>query len=130
MSGAVKQQDLDSAGRRAYLTKDDVLISDGAVGTGGEDKTTIIIPGSRDVVALWDDFLTDTIPDEYIAREGDTGNSLDVHSITNGVIRAVISATAVLTPSGGAGLVQNVRNWKPNQGRLRFAARVKIPTLG
>jgi len=41
-------------GKRAFLTKEDILVARNAVAAGGDDKPTIVLPGSPDTVAVFD----------------------------------------------------------------------------
>lgn len=122
------QKQAEIIDRRVFLSKDDVLVSNGALATGGEDKPTVLVQGSDDVVVFWDDFLGDQVPDAWTGVEGDTGNNSTWTNATNGVAQIVLSATAGTEPGSGAGFVSS-NNWKAKQGRLRFASRVKIQNL-
>lgn len=139
-------------GKRAYLTKDDMLVGRNAIATGGVDKPTVILPGSPDTVALWEDFLYDTGYDgilrantaQWRVAEADTGNDTgtDIKLVpaTNGVARMNISTTnshagATTGVAWGAAIMGNLA-WKANQGSgpndskngLRFACRLKANT--
>lgn len=122
-------------GRRAFLTKDDYLVGRSGVATGGEGKPGIVLPGAYDTVALFEDFLGDLVPDEWIVGSSDTGQTAtgvlatSAVSATNGVFRMTSSATSTQTPAGGAQSINTPPNWKANQGRLRFGTRLKIADL-
>lgn len=131
MSNFTKQVSLH--GQRAYLSQDDILVGKAAIGAGGERSVgrqggSVILPGSPRFVAEWDDFLGDLIDDRWNAAEGDTGhNAVAVQAMTNGVLRLHMSSTAAKTPASynlvNTGLFPQ---WKPNQGSLRIAARLKV----
>ena len=122
-------------GLRAFLTKDNYLVGRSGVATGGEGKPGIVLPGAYDTVALFEDFLGDLVPDEWIVGSSDTGQTAtgvlatSAVSATNGVYRMTSSASSTQTPAGGAQSINTPPNWKANQGRLRFGARLKIATL-
>ena len=142
-------------GLRAYLTKDDILVGRSAVATGGVGKPGIMIPGSSDYVAVFDDFLTTEFTDTGTARPHaggvyfapivtDTGNVF-IHRTglgvaagaaggVGGVIRMGPIAQGTQTPAGtNTSLVSRSAAWKGNQGPgafpgyLRFGCRVKCP---
>lgn len=119
-------------GFKAFVTPDDVVVSKGAFGTGGEGEPSIVLPGSRDIVAVFDDFLGDTLADEWNAVEGDTGNSQAVVAGTNGIHRLTVSGTVAAAPGSGVGLNGGLLQWKPNagpdgsEGYLRMSARIKV----
>lgn len=132
MSDFTKQVSLH--GRKVYLSPNDTLVARGQVGTGGEDKPRVLLPGSNDTVSLFDDFLGDTGEFDWTSVSGDTGTATDdavgVVTGTNGVARVATSASAVLAPSAVVGMGHHLmKQWKANQGNLRYAARVKIGTL-
>lgn len=123
--------------RRALgLTKDEQVVGRGGFVAGGSGKPAIVLP-SPDTVALFDDFLGDVVADEWIAGSSDTGQTApstgvlatSAVSATNGVYRMTSSATSTATPADGAQSLNGPPNWKANQGRLRFSARVKIADL-
>lgn len=116
---------------------DQVMAPSGFV-AGGEGKPAIIMPGP-DYVALFDDFLGDTMAAEWIAGSSDTGQSASIPAssttgVTNGVYRMTSSATSTQTPVGGAQSINTPPMWKANQGQgtnrpLRFGTRLKIADL-
>lgn len=123
--------------RRALgLSKDDQVMGRGGFVAGGEGKPVVVLPSS-DTVALFDDFLGDLVAGEWIAGSSDTGQTApstgvlatSAVSATNGVYRMTSSASSTQTPVGGAQSLNGPPNWKANQGRVRFGARVKIATL-
>lgn len=122
-------------GLKSYISPDDLLVSRGAVGTGGEGRPRVVMPGSHDTVAVFEDFLGDLVPDEWIAGSSDTGQTAtgvlatSAVSATNGIYRMTSSATSTQTPAGGAQSINTPPNWKANQGRLRMSARVKTAVL-
>lgn len=135
-------------GGRAYLTKDDQLVGRNGFVAGGIDKPAIVLPGSPDTVAIFDDFLGDTgrslrAGTDFYWRgfDGDTGNDTgtNIHLVpgTNGIVRLEMSTTnshsgAAVGPGFGVGFC-GALEWKGNQGSgpndskngLRFAARLK-----
>jgi hypothetical protein len=132
MSDFTKQKSL--WGPKAYISPNDTLVSRNVFGTGGEGKPRIVMPGSHDTVALFDDFLGDTGELDWTAVNGDTGvagvGSVVKVTGTGGVLRITTSADAILTPTAVIGFSQGLqKQWKANQGNLRMAARVKIGTL-
>lgn len=122
--------------RRALgLSHNDQVMGRGGFVAGGEGKPVIVLP-SPDTVALFDDFLGDLVGDEWIAGSSDTGQATNTGvlatsavSATNGIYRMTSSASSTQTPAGGAQSINGPPNWKANQGRLRFGARVKIADL-
>lgn len=123
-------------GLRAYLTGSDDLVARGAMATGGEDKPSIVLPGSHSHVALWDDFQGDLIADEWAVVKGDTGQTGGaIANITNGVLRLSGSETQVPAAEGAIALTQGLfKQWKADMGgrkngRLRLTARVKAGTI-
>lgn len=122
-------------GRRAYLSPYDDVVARGAVATGGEDKPTIVLPGSHSVVALFDDFLGDLVGDEWAFVEGDTGFSGALVTGSGGVFRLLGSETQTAnSPAECLALTQGLfLNWKANMGagsmktdrRLRMSVRLK-----
>src|SRR3989304_1185507 len=123
--------------RRALgLSVDDQAMARGGFVAGGEGKPVIVLP-APDTVAVFDDFLGDLVGDEWISGSSDTGQTApgtgvlatSAVSATNGVYRMTSSASSTQTPVGGAQSLNGPPNWKANQGRLRFGARVKIATL-
>ena len=125
-------------GLRAFLTKDNDLVARNALATGGEDKSTIVLPGSHSVVALFDDFLGDLIGDEWAYVEGDTGYSNAIQTGTGGVTRITGSETNGVSPAECAAITQGLmKQWKADMGvgsmktdrRLRMSARVKFDSV-
>mgnify|MGYP001045680788 FL=1 len=122
-------------GTKLYISPDDVTVSRNALAAGGEGKAAIILPGSPDTVAVFDDFLGDLVGDEWNYVEGDTGSSGALVAGTNGVFRLLGSNTDAAAPSAVRALNSGALNWKANQGRgtggpngsrLRMGARIKI----
>jgi hypothetical protein len=130
--------------RRALgITNDDQVMAPSGFVSGGDNKPAIVMPGSPDYTAIFDDFYTsvgaDLVGDtgvagqHFITRKGDTGTTGLITAGTNGVFRFTATQTAA-TPSVAAttfGMVGPQLSWKPNQGpgaysgRLRFGARIK-----
>jgi hypothetical protein len=129
---SVKKQ-VSLHGLRAFLSPNDDLVAKGTHATGGEGKPTIILPGSPDYVATWDDFV-DTGNIAWTSLEGDTGNSQGSQAFTNGVWRLTMGDTLTAAPSN-VNVFNQRKIWKANQsfdakyGRLRMGARVKIGTV-
>lgn len=122
--------------RRALgLSHNDQVMGRGGFVAGGEGKPVVVLPGP-DTVAIFDDFLGDLVGDEWIAGSSDTGQATNTGvlatsavSATNGIYRMTSSASSTQTPAGGAQSINGPPNWKANQGRVRFGARVKIADL-
>src|SRR3990167_7716571 len=133
MSTNTKQVSLH--GKRVYLTPEDILVARNAMATGGDDKPSVVVPGSHDTVALFDDFLGDLVADEWAYVEADTGYSGVIQTGTGGVFRITGSETNGVAPTDVAALTAGlVKNWKANQGgpkngRLRMSARVKFDSV-
>lgn len=148
----VKQVSLH--GLRAFLTKNDILVGRSGVGSGGVGKPGILIPGSSDNVAVFDDFLVSDLSDTGTAQphQGgvyfapivtDTGNPIKLLTGMagaggiNGVIRLGPVAQGTQTASGtNTSLVGRTAAWKGDMGpgsasgRLRFGVRLKCPGNG
>lgn len=132
--------------RDAGLSRDGQVMARQGFVAGGEGKPVIVLP-APDTTAIFDDFLgvADTgvifpnarYNDVWMINYSDTGQLLpatgpvatSVASATNGVFRLTSSATSTQTPVGGSQSLNTPPNWKANQGRLRFGARVKIADL-
>jgi hypothetical protein len=141
MSFFTKQKSL--WGLKAYISPQNVLVSQSTFAAGGEASIgrqggNIVLPGSPDVVALFDDFLghigdTGAIDGwELVNGDADTGatGSIGHVSATNGVMRVNFAGTALNTPAAAIGFTGGLmKNWKANQKNLRIQARVKIPSL-
>jgi hypothetical protein len=104
----------------------------------GRQGGTIVIPGSPATVAEFSDFLASDTGGQFngwarVNGDVDTGASSSVarQSMTNGVMRISFQGTPLNVPSTGTiGLTKGlIKNWKPDAGRLQFAARVKLPSL-
>jgi hypothetical protein len=134
MSSFPKQVSLH--GQRAYVTPDDKLVAKSAFVAGGERSHTnkggnIVLPGSPDTVAIFDDFLGDLIADEWNVVESDTGHTQGITPGTGGVYRLTVSSTATKTQAGATGVNAGATTqWKANQGNLRMSARVKVALNG
>lgn len=120
-------------GIRQYITPYDNTVSRNAFGTGGEGKPGILVPGSHDTVALFDDFLGDLVGDEWAYVTGDTGFPAGVITTgTNGVFRMTGSETQGVAPASCQALTQGLfKQWKvdaggPKNGRLRLSWRGKL----
>jgi hypothetical protein len=130
-------------GLRAYINRTDHFVSPSGFVAGGEKGVgrkggNVVLPGSPGTVAVWDDFLghladTGALPGwELVNGDNDTGvtGSIGYTSATNGVIRLSGVTSMQPAPAHNLGLSSNaMKNWKANQGNLRFAARVKMPSL-
>ena len=131
-------------GLRAYINRTDKFVTPNAFVTGGEKGAigrkggNVVLPGSPGTVAVWDDFLghiadTGAIPGwELLNGDADTGVSggTTYTSAANGVIRLNWATSAQPGVAGPVAVSTNaIKNWKANQGNLRFAARVKMPSL-
>lgn len=130
-------------GLRAYLDRLSNLVAQGAIVSGGDKSIgrqggTIVLPGSPGTVALFHDFLGHLADTggldgwEMVNGDNDTGvtGSIGYVSAVNGVIRLNGVTSMQPAPAHNLGLASNaMQNWKANQGNLRFAARVKLPSL-
>jgi hypothetical protein len=123
-------------GNRQYITPYDNTVSRNALGTGGEGIPGVLVPGSHQTVAQFDDFLGDLVGDEWAHVEADTGISAAIANVTNGVYRISGSETiATAAPETCAALTQGLfKQWKADMGgrkggRLRMSARVKAGTI-
>ena len=130
-------------GKRAYLTPDDQIVAKNGFAAGGDGKPAIVLPGSPDTTAIFDDFYagvgadltgdTGTAGQYFITRKGDTGTTGLITAGANGVFRFTPTQTATTPGVAGTtfGFVGPQLSWKPNQGpgafsgRLRFGARIK-----
>lgn len=117
------------------VSRDDQVVARSGFVAGGEGKPVIVLP-APDTVAIFDDFLGDVVADEWIAGSSDTGQATGTGVIatsavgfTNGAYRLQSSASSTQTPAGGAQSINTPPNWKANQGRLRFGARLKTAVL-
>jgi hypothetical protein len=130
-------------GLRSYISRTDMHVAKGAVASGGEASVgrqggTIVLPGSPGTVAVFDDW-TGHVGDtgavrgwEFVNGDNDTGATGGVNytSATNGVVRLNWATSAQPGVAHNVGLSTNaMKNWKANQGNLRFAARVKFVSL-
>lgn len=125
-------------GLRAFLSAQDDLVGKSTIATGGENKPSIILPGSHDYSALFDDFLGDLIGDEWTYVEGDTGYSNAIQTGTNGVTRITGSETNGVSPAECAAITQGLmKQWKADMGpgsmktdrRLRMSVRLKFDSI-
>jgi hypothetical protein len=94
-----------------------------------------VFPGP-DISAVFEDFLGDTVADEWQFVEGDTGYSGTIVTGSGGVFRITGSETQGVAPTSAAALTQGagIANWKPNAGGakaswLHMCARVKLGTI-
>jgi hypothetical protein len=126
--------------RMLGITHTDQVIANAGFVSGGEGKPAIVHP-APDTVAIFEDFLGDLVPDEWIAGSSDTGQATGTGVLatsavpaTNGIYRMTSSATSTQTPVGGAQSINTPPNWKADQGKmvgrpLRFGTRLKIADL-
>jgi hypothetical protein len=116
-------------GLKAFVAdKNDILVGRGGVAAGGNDKPTVVIPGSPTMTAVFEDFhgyVQDTGTGYFI----DTGSAAGApQGLTNGVLRITTTAVDVDDPHVVRG---RTLGWKVNQGpggqsgSLRYAARIK-----
>lgn len=137
-------------GRRVGLTKEGYYLSQNGFAAGGEGRPGIVLPGSPDTVAVFDDFLGPTVfgynfdtggdfttrnndwepsAGSFVGGFQDTGQAISKPAVVGGVARLTTSASSGQTPITGAMSIHGEKNWKANQGDLHMAARVKIETL-
>ena len=124
-------------GKHVYTTHSNQLVGRSSVGSGGEGKPKITLPGSPDTVAIWDDFLNDTgrpldgTDYNWRVLDGDTGAVATVGVVpgTSGILRMALGATPIAQTKMG---ITGSLAWKANQsraldnGEVRFGARVKL----
>lgn len=127
-------------GLKAGVSKDDQVIGRNGFVAGGNDKPAIVLPGSPDTVAVFDDFLGDTgrplnagTDGKWRALNGDTGGTatVNIEPGTGGILRIRQADSPLDQLKLG---VTGAPQWKGNQGSgprdtkngLRFGARVKI----
>ena len=123
-------------GVRTFIDPDDILVGKGAVAAGGSTNPMVVLPGSPNFVALWEDFV-DTGTLDWTDLDGDTGaaNTSTSQALTNGVWRLAISATNHPPSPANYQLLKQRLIWKANQSadpkhsRLHLGARVKIGTV-
>jgi hypothetical protein len=129
-------------GKRAYLTKDDQVVARNGFVAGGDAKPAIVLPGSPDTVAIFDDFLGDTgrplragTDFNWRVLDGDTGTDTGSNVViapgTSGILRITGGDTPVDQVKMG---ITGALQWKGNQGSiptdtkngLRFGCRLKL----
>lgn len=127
-------------GKRAFISKNDHLVGN-RMASGGEDNPTIVYP-SWDTVAFWDDFLGQNIHTDTgsqglwgVIRGTDTGADGDVDIVsgqTNGVVRLRVPNNAGIAAAAQNGVASLLlgRHFGADQGRVRFAARVRVGVAG
>lgn len=133
--GSVNKQ-VSLHGRKAFISDEDKLAGRGGlVAGGGDDKPAFIFPGP-DTFAEYDDFtgfLLDTgvgASGWQITRGTDTGADAGAQiaqGFTGGVLR-LTAANNFASPLDVVA-VHKGRNFKANQGQVRFLARVKLPAI-
>lgn len=129
-------------GVRDYLSTENRHVTQDAFVSGGEASVgrqggSIVVPGSPATVARFDDFLASDTGGQFsgwarVNGDTDTGatGSVARQSMVNGVMRISFQGTAQPAPTRPVGLTNGlIKNWKPDQGRLCFGARVKLPSL-
>lgn len=127
-------------GKRAFVSKEDLLVGRSGLASGGDDTPSVVIPGSARYTAVFEDFLGDTgavTPAGWKNIETDTGagSASGLMLGTNGVFRLYKTAgVGTAGPGEGQALVGELQ-WKANQGKgansgdLRLAARVKLESV-
>lgn len=136
MSNSSKTKQVSLHGRKVYLSPNDLLVARGYA-TGSEDKPLVNVPGSHDIVALFEDFLGDTGAHDWTFTQGDTGtgNTGVVVSGTNGVFRLTHQNSPLALSTSNLGISHNaIKNWKlntakPRDGFLRLTARIKSESV-
>jgi hypothetical protein len=124
-------------GQRAYITTSDQMVAKGGFVAGGERSIgrqggSIELPGNPARVVVFDDFLGDLVGDEWNYAETDTGANASgtVVAGTNGIFRIAAAATVVKTAAGNNAQINGgLPQWKPDQGRMRVGARLRISAL-
>jgi hypothetical protein len=129
-------------GLRAYLTRLSSFVTPRGFVAGGEASVgrkggNVVLPGSPAVVASFEDFLSSDTGGQFngwyrVNGDADTGASGTVsrQAMTNGVMRISFAGTPMACSGDASGVTGGpIRNWKANQGNLRYATRVKLPSL-
>lgn len=134
-------------GKRAFISPHDQVVARNGFVAGGDDKPAIVLPGSPDTTAIFDDFYagvgadltgdTGTAGQYFITRKGDTGTTGLLATGTSGIFRFTPTTTATTPSVAGTtfGMVGPSLSWKPNQGpgpysgRLHIGARIKKSTF-
>jgi len=122
-------------GKRVFISTNDQLVARNGFVAGGDDKPSIVLPGSPDTTALFDDFHGDVIGAEWTVLDGDTGTNgtATVVAGTNGILRLNQGGSPFADTGKGQGIV-SLLSWKGNQGSgpndtkngLRFGTRLKM----
>ena len=138
MSHFVKQKSLH--GLKSYVDTEDRTVAKNAFAAGGENDPTVVLPGSHDTVAVFDDFLGDLIGDEWAVVSADTGsdNTGTIVTSTNGVCRLASPENQTPTQASVIALSTGAfKNWKADQGKgppsthgsLRMGVRLKFDSV-
>lgn len=125
-------------GRRLYVTPDNESVGQEGFVAGGELSVgnkggSIVLPGNPARPAMFDDFLGDLVDDRWNFAENDTGGGDIAGTVvagTNGIFRIAFLSNSAPVPANH-GLINTglFPQWKANQGKLRFAARIKMDDL-
>lgn len=135
-------------GLDVFTSTDAMLVARRGFVAGGNDKPAIVLPGSPDITAIFEDFYgsPDNQNDDtgkavtsspFNARYGDTGHKSRYRVGTNNGVFALFqtpSATAALAPGSGVSL-QGGANFDPDQGPgdypnwLRLACRLRLENV-
>jgi hypothetical protein len=132
-------------GVKAFVDPYNLLFGRSGIATGGREKPMVVLPGSPDVVALWDDFVGDTgrslragTDSHWRILDGDTGtdtgSNVYVTPGTGGILRFRNGDTPIAKSKMG---ITGSLMWKGNQGSiptdnktpLRMGARLKIAQI-
>lgn len=113
------------------ISKDDQVLGSNGFVAGGGRYGSVVMPGSPNTVAVFDDFLGDLVGDEWSYVEGDTGYSGAIVAGTNGIFRITGSETQAVAPTAAAALTGGIiKQWKANQGRGQAAGRLRLSWRG
>ncbi len=139
-------------GVKAFIDPDNYLFGRNALATGGRDKPMVVVPGSNETVALFEDFLSKSVSGKgdtgksvpyddspyFQALAADTGRNIKLQqNMSNGVIQlnaATIGGAATTVAASVAAVFGHNASWKANMGkgtdgRLRMGARFKVPGI-
>ena len=138
------QKQVSLHGRRAFVTKEDILCGKGGLATGGDGTPSIVFP-SASVSAVFEDFLGDlsglgvndtgkvapsagvtvinmqdtgTAGQYFYVKQNDTGTTTGLTGGTNGIFRIVTTLTAATKTVAGTvtSVIGKQLAWKANQG--------------
>lgn len=128
-----------------YVTKDNHVVSKNALGTGGEGSPGVILPGSGETTAIFDDFAGDTGRTALLAANTDTWRLFNGDTGGTAIAALQPSTNGVLRFDQGPNPVEQIKfgisgstNWKGNMGSaptenknpVRVSARIRHEDTG